>query len=238
MSQLNSKVRLNKRLVELELASSRRAADQLIATGKVKIGGVTVSQLATEVERSDEISLSSKIGRERPHLYVLLNKPVGYICSHSVQGERPTIFSLLPKSWSKLKIAGRLDQDSHGLLMLSSDGDFINQITHPSHHKTKHYQVKIDKPLLISDQKKLAQGVKLSDGISRLSNVTKITPTRLRLELSTGKNRQIRRTFDELGYKIVDLKRTQVGESLTLGGTKLGNYRLLTRTEAEKLCQS
>lgn len=233
---MTDKTRLNKRLVELELAPSRRAADELIREKKVRVNGQILDDLSTRVNPIDEITVGNKRGIVRDNIYLLLNKPTGYVCSHRAESGQQTIFTLLPKSFEGLKFAGRLDRDSQGLLILTSDGDFVQKISHPRNSKMKYYQVKLDRPLQKSDVDKLLSGIKLEDGISRFDELKTITPKRARLAIHSGRKRQIRRSFAVLGYEVVELRRYQIGSNLKIDGLGLGQYRFLTKAEVDQLC--
>lgn len=224
--------RLNKRLVDLGLAASRRKADELIQDGGVMMNGEQVTNMATQVSESDTITLFGREGKVREHIYIAFHKPVGYVCTHRVQTDRQkTIFDLLPLSFAGLKIAGRLDKDSQGLMVLSSDGNFIQDISHPSRGKRKTYLVTLDKPLRQADKASLLSGVKLKDGISTFTSVSQIKPHLLRVMMSEGKNRQIRRTLEKLGYKVRTLERTRMG-GLELGVLKAGEHRFIKPEDA------
>ncbi len=223
--------RLNKQLVELGLVSSRRKADELISQGAVSINGTVVTKLATQVEPGDEITVYGRKGQKRDNIYVAFNKPSGYVCTHRTQTDRQkTIFDLLPLNFSGLKIAGRLDKESQGLMILSSDGAFIQAISHPSHGKLKTYMVLLDKAIKPADQTALLDGVRLYDGKSVFESVSRIKPQLLRVSLSEGRNRQIRRTFEALGYNVKMLERTKIGR-LELATLKPGGHRFIKPSE-------
>lgn len=221
--------RLNKRLVELGLSPARRKADEAIAEGRVMVNGGPAN-LGMSVEDSDVISLDGKLGKSKSLIYVAFNKPVGYICSHLAQGNSKTIFELLPKSFAQLKIAGRLDKESEGLVLLSSDGDFVNSITHPKAQKQKEYIVTINKPINSIATTKLKTGVELHDGVSTILSVSKINASTLRVTLCEGKNRQIRRTFEQIGYTVTRLQRVRIG-NYQLGLMPSGKHQIIKADE-------
>lgn len=208
-------MRLNKYL-SLSLNISRRASDDLIAAKKVKINE-QVAVLGNRVEpETDQVKVLGKIVKPEQTMktYLLLNKPEGYLSSKVSQGGAPTVYELLPKEYKKLNlnIAGRLDKDSCGLILLTNDGDYLNKITHPSSGKTKTYTVRLNKELQPEDLEKLKAGIQIGD--SRPSKFKSITPredSSLEVELEEGRNRQIRRTFYELGYRVTFLQRTKLG---------------------------
>lgn len=205
-----SQQRLNKLLVKLNLAQSRRKADELIQQGKVSVNGKIQSQLGSMAESTDDISLEGKRGIIKPEIYVAYNKPKGLVCSHNSQGSK-TIFDDLPHGFTNLKIAGRLDKNSQGLMILSSDGDFVNQVTHPSQQKIKSYNVVTKQTVSKDDTDKINQGIRLDDGISKMK-AKLINPTTLTITMSEGKNRQIRRTLEALGKDVIKLERTRVNK--------------------------
>ncbi|MGH7234155.1 MAG: pseudouridine synthase, partial [Candidatus Saccharimonadales bacterium] len=143
---------------------------------------------------------------------ILLNKPVGFVVSRKGQGAK-TIYDLLPVDLSSLKPVGRLDKDSSGLIMLTNDGLLANSLTHPSMNKQKLYLVSLDKPLAPRDLKTINDGIRLSDGVSHLT-ISDLAPDSrsMNLNMVEGRNRQIRRTFESLGYKVIKLHRVQFGQ--------------------------
>ena len=199
--------RLNKYLVGVGLAESRRKADELISAGRVSINGATETNLATRVMDTD---LDGQSGTKRKDIYIAYNKPRGLVCSHIKQGSSKTIFEELPIAFANLKIAGRLDKDSEGLMILSSDGDFINKITHPSSRKDKTYLVYTKQDITQPVVAKLNEGVKLVDGVSKLKT-TIIGKNATRVIISEGRNRQIRRSFETLGLTVIKLQRVRIG---------------------------
>lgn len=212
-------VRLNKYLAHT-FGISRREADHRIQQGRVLING-KVAALGNIIHPGrDKISFDNQIIARQPkrYTYLLLNKPVGYVCSRKQQGENPTIYKLLPRHYHHLKVAGRLDKDSCGLLLLTDDGDAIFELTHPKFGKTKVYQVGLNKPLKPADKKKVENGVGLEDGVSRFKVSATIAksgiqkkPNMYTVTMHEGRNRQIRRTFKALGYTVTYLERTKLG---------------------------
>ena len=225
-------IRLNKFLAE-RLGVSRREADEVISAGKVKIDG-TVAQLGARVDFSSKVWYNGKtIPFNTDYLYVAFNKPVGYVCSRRAQGSTPTIYDLLPAKYRQLKTVGRLDKDSSGLILLTNDGDFAYQMTHPKFHKEKVYEVELDRPLEPLHQQMISDyGVMLDDGPSKFVVVTSATGPVERLHftviLSEGRNRQIRRTFAALGYRVTALHRTQFGP-YQLAGLAPGKCEVATK---------
>jgi len=220
-------LRLNKHLA-LTLGVSRREADNLIDAGDVTINE-TVATLGARFHASDTIRVRGKaITHTTAHQYVLFHKPVDYVCSRKQQGDSPTIYSLLPQKLHALKPVGRLDRDSSGVLLLTNDGDLAFQMTHPKFRKVKLYEVTLDHDLAPLHQQMIADyGVQLDDGTSQfqLERLDEQTRTKWRITMSEGRNRQIRRTFDALGYTVTALHRTHFGP-YSLGDMKAGEYKI------------
>lgn len=193
---------------------SRREVDNAISAGRVTINGVRAA-MGSQVARGDTVQLDGKpIGQSHEYTYLMLNKPVGYVCSRRRQGEYPTIYELLGEDQQKLKAVGRLDRDSSGLLLLTDDGDLAHRMTHPKFQKRKVYEVEVDHELEPLHQQMINDyGVTLEDGQSKLTLERMSDDNRLtwRVLMSEGRNRQIRRTFAALGYTVVKLHRTDFG---------------------------
>jgi 23S rRNA pseudouridine2605 synthase len=242
-------MRLNKFLAE-KTGLSRREADEKISKGEVLINDRQVS-LGAQIDESDKITYRGQIIKNTgddltiKHTTIMLYKPVGVVCSRNGQGKR-TVYDLLPKKYAVLKTVGRLDRNSSGLILLTNDGGFTYRMTHPKFFKTKAYIVKINKPLAPLHQQMIADfGVDLPDGKSRLglelisseadlrrliqpndcySTTTIGARTDWRIIMHEGRNRQIRRTFQALGYEVLLLHRTDFG-SYKLGDLRPGEYR-------------
>lgn len=190
---------------------SRRKADEAISKGRVIIDGrlavqgdiITLKSIVT----LDSRQIKNADSKEK--VTIMLNKPIGYICSRNGQGGK-TIYELLPLEYRHLKPAGRLDKDSSGLLLLTNDGDLANQLTHPSFKKEKVYEVTLDKELSPGAKTKIEKGIKLEDGLSRLQLFG--SGKNWTVTMHEGRNRQIRRTFEILEYRVVKLHRIQFGE--------------------------
>ncbi|MEO5627926.1 MAG: pseudouridine synthase [Candidatus Saccharimonadales bacterium] len=200
-------MRINK-YVALATGLSRRAADLAISEGRITINEQPAS-LGANAQETDKVCLN---GREL-HLpastqTILLNKPVGYVCSRDGQGS-PTIYELLPTALHHLKPVGRLDKDSSGVLLMTNDGNFAHRLAHPGFQKEKRYRVNLNKELRPADQKAIEEGVPLVDGPSRLE--LKGSKAEWEVTMHEGRNRQIRRTFEAGGYDVVTLERIQFG---------------------------
>lgn len=212
-------MRINK-FVAQATGLSRRKADELIASGEITVNG-------SQADPGYNVSPSDTVKRGRQELKpvetvttIMLNKPVGYVCSRDGQGSK-TVYDLLPKELHNLKPVGRLDKDSSGLLLLTNNGGLANELTHPKFQKEKVYEVELDKPLQPGDEISIEMGITLEDGHSelRLSGRGK----NWIITMSEGRNRQIRRTFDMLGYTVAKLHRTKFGPH-HLGDLKTGKF--------------
>lgn len=228
--------RLQKVLAHAGIASRRRGED-LIREGRVLVNGEkALLGMKVHVEK-DHITVDGRPIKKEKRLYLLLNKPLGYLSTVTDPFRRPTVFDLLPSIEERIYPVGRLDMDSRGLLLLTNDGPLTHGLLHPSFGISKTYQVLLagsfheDPTLLIS-------GVPLDDGIAYAAKVSILSKDRertsLKVTLKQGKKRQIRRMFDYLGYKVLDLKRTSLA-SLTLEGVEEGCYRFLTNQEVNHL---
>jgi 23S rRNA pseudouridine2605 synthase len=208
-------IRLNKYLAQ-RLNIGRRAGDELIAKGKALVNGHPAG-LGSRVMQGDDITVQGKrlhVNEKPDYLYVLMNKPRGYVCSRRQQGEVPTVYSLLPPEYQHLKTVGRLDKDSSGLILLTNDGDLAHRLTHPSYTKVKEYDVAINKPLLPLHHQMISDvGLLLPDGVSKfgLTRIQDGNDKSWQVTMHEGRNRQIRRTFAALGYNVVKLNRTKFG---------------------------
>jgi len=204
-------MRINKFVAQAS-GLSRRAADKVIAEGRVTINGQP-AEPGDDVDGSQFVRLDDElITLDVKTVTIMLNKPVGYVCSRNGQGSS-TIYELLPAEYHRLKPVGRLDKDSSGLILLTNDGDLANQLTHPRYAKTKVYNVSLDKDLEPMHQQMISDhGIELEDGNSRLHLEKQDDAGRdWQVTMQEGRNRQIRRTFAALGYEVRALHRVQFG---------------------------
>lgn len=206
--------RLNK-FIARATGLSRRQADQIINEHRVKVNG-QAAQIGQPVCAGDTVQLDdTELRLPVKRTLLLLNKPIGYVCSRRAQAENvQTIYRLLPPEYQTLKTVGRLDKDSSGLILLTDDGDLAQLLTHPRHAKQKQYQVQLDRPLSLVHQQMINDfGLELVDGLSRLT-LSQLSPDRTcwQVTMSEGRNRQIRRTFSTLGYQTIRLHRTEFGD--------------------------
>lgn len=221
--------RLNKHLA-FHLGISRRKADELIEKGSVMVND-TPAAIGARVLATDTVTVHGRpVSRRAAHTYIALHKPPGYVCSRRRQGETPTIYELIPEQYHNLKPVGRLDADSSGLILLTDDGDFAQQMTHPKFYKQKRYEVSLDHELEPLHQQMISDfGIQLDDGPSKLTLERLSDSSRLEwiVIMSEGRNRQIRRTFSSLGYTVTRLHRLEFG-TFTLGNLARGDIRRLT----------
>jgi len=205
-------LRLNKFIAE-QTGISRREADEIIDRGEVKIND-EIARIGQRVLPTDKVFIRGKLVEVKDSFtYLMLNKPEGYVSSRAKQDASPTLYELLPEKYRSLKAVGRLDKESSGLILLTDDGDFALQMTHPRFAKTKLYDVELDHALEPLHQQMLADfGVNLPDGVSKMG-LTRQDDSRKKWQvmLTEGRNRQIRRSFGALGYTVVRLHRTDFG---------------------------
>jgi len=220
--------RLNKHLA-LQLGVSRREADDLIAAEKVSING-DLATLGARFTKTDVITVNGKeLVSDVAYQYIALNKPTGYVCSRKQQGDNPTIYQLLPTKYHTLKPVGRLDKDSSGIILLTNDGNFALQMTHPRFAKVKIYQVELSRDLEPLHQQMISDhGVDIGDGPSKLQLEKQTESDRKHwvVTMKEGRNRQIRRTFDVLGYHVTKLHRTNFG-NYSLGDINPGKLETI-----------
>jgi 23S rRNA pseudouridine2605 synthase len=233
-------MRLN-RFVALATGMSRRDADKAISAGRVRIGDDKGEVGQVIDEQVQQIYLDDTLLSVPESITIVLNKPAGYVVSRAGQGSK-TVYDLLPADLYHLKPVGRLDKDSSGLLLLTNDGQLAAELTHPRYAKEKVYEVALDRPLSELHRLAIEKGIELDDGLSQfrvsplaVRDSAEATPTaNSQLRASTtygvhmheGRNRQIRRTFGELGYTVTNLHRVGFGP-YHLGSLEPGTYRLV-----------
>lgn len=227
-------VRLNRFLASCGIGS-RRACDEFIVQGRVELNGKIVVELASRVLPGDHVKFDGKLLREQAPLTLVLNKPRQFLCTKSDPQGRDTIYKLLPKTFAKLHYVGRLDCDSSGLLLMTSSGDLTERLTHPRYHVEKEYEVLLDRAYDPASTARLLEGIPLTEGLARAERVDIEAKRRLRIVLTQGYNRQIRRMLSKLGYKVVRLERFRIG-SLVLPDLSTGDYRILSPKEIETAC--
>ena len=229
-------MRLNRFLASAGIGS-RRHCDELIAAGRVSINGSRCTDFSAQPTERDHVKVDGKMVHGQSALHIVLHKPAGFVATRSDPHARDTIFDLLPPKFPRLFNVGRLDTQSEGLLILTNDGDLAQQLTHPRHRIEKEYEVTLDRHWDPALAAKLIRGVFLDGQRAQMTRLHPIGPTRLRVVLHQGLNRQIRRMFYEIGYEVTRLVRTRVG-TLRLGDLPRGHWRPLTKLELKSLFQS
>lgn len=230
-------MRLNKFLAACGIAS-RRDCDKLIAEGRVCVNG-KAAVLGVDVSDSDCVTVDGRQVTLKKNEYYLLNKPKGYLSTVSDEKGRRTVLDLMPDTVGRIYPVGRLDYDSEGLLILTTDGELAQRLTHPSNEVPKTYLVKIDGTLKESDLNPLRSGIEIEGGYVTKKCKAHIVETnkqytKIHMTITEGKNREIRKMFAAIGREVVLLKRIKVGE-LTLRGLDRGSWRKLSRQEVEYL---
>jgi len=226
-------VRLNRFLAAAGLGS-RRHCDELIAAGRVSINGKTCTDFSAQPEARDHVKLNGKLVHIAPALTIMLHKPTGFVSSRRDPQGRDTVFDLLPAKFSRLFNIGRLDTQTEGLLLLTNDGDLAQRLTHPRYEIEKEYEVTLDRPWDPMLAPKLMRGIFLDGRRAKIAQLHSISPTRLRVVLRQGINRQIRRMFEAVGNGVKRLVRIRIGP-VRLGDLPRGHWRALTKRELESL---
>ena len=226
-------MRLNRFLAAAGVAS-RRGADELIATGRVTVNGKRCVDFHFQPSASDHVKVDGKTIRPRTGVYLVLNKPAGFVCTRGDPHATDTIYDLLPPKFASLVYVGRLDAQSEGLLMLTNDGDFVLRMTHPRFKVEKEYDVTVDKPVTRTLVQQLLRGVLLDGKRARATRVRQIGPTKLRIVLEQGINRQIRRLLERFGFRAKRLVRIRIG-NVRLEDLPRGRWRSMGVAEVEPL---
>ena len=225
--------RLNKFIASCGVCS-RRKADELIQDGRIKVNGEVVKDLGVKVSLEDKIELDGKtISKEEKKVYLMLNKPVGYVTTASDEKGRKNVLDLILEDVRVYPI-GRLDMYTEGLLLLTNDGDFANKLMHPKFEIDKKYVVTTDTKVTRQMLEALRNGVDIGDYVTREAKVEKLDEENISITIHEGKNRQVRRMCDVVGIKVLKLKRTNYGP-LSLGELPVAKYRHLTDFELYNL---
>ena len=237
VSPIRDEVRLNKFIANSGVCS-RREADTLIQAGVVTVNGQVVTELGTKVNiHSDDIRFNGERLKGEDKLYIIINKPKGYLTTASDPHADKTVMDLIKNCPVRVYPVGRLDKNTTGVLMLTNDGEIAERLTHPSFDKKKIYQVLLDKPLKEEDYNTILTGVTLSDGEVKADELEFIDPNdkgKIGIEIHSGKNRVVRRIFESLGYNVKALDRVYFA-GLTKQGLKKGEWRFLTTGETNIL---
>ena len=229
-------IRLNRFIAQSGICS-RREADDYITAGLVSVNGVIVTELGTKVKPTDEVKFNDSRVQGEKKVYLVLNKPKGYVTSLDDPHAGKTVMELVKGACTeRIYPVGRLDKNSVGLLLFTNDGDLTRQLTHPSYKKKKIYQVTLDKPLTRADMDRIAEGIMLEDGEIYADEISYVKENKqeVGIEIHSGRNRIVRRIFEFLGYNVTKLDRVYYA-GLTKKNLKRGAWRFLTREEVERL---
>lgn len=219
--------------------ASRRAGEQFILDGRVTVNGQVVRLLGSKVDPDhDKVAVDGKAVKERRKLYVAINKPPGCVCSHNDELGRPTIYELLPKEWQIVNTVGRLDFNTEGLIFLTNDGQFALRLSHPRYGVSKKYIVTVEGPVTPEILAVFTRGVHHAGEKLKADRAWLVSSSRaksvLELELSEGKNREVRRLCESQNLVVQRLQRVQIGK-IRLGELKPGKWRALTPAEIKTL---
>lgn len=237
--------RLQKVISQAGIAS-RREAEAFITAGRVRVNGVVVTEMGTKVEQWDKVNVDGKPIKRESKIYILLNKPKGYVTTLQDPEGRRTVAHLLQDIKERIYPVGRLDYNTEGLLLLTNDGELTHGLTHPSHEVDKTYIAEVLGIAAEEELDRLRMGIKLEDGVTSPAKVEKIADdfersrTTISITIHEGKNRQVRRMCEAIGHPVRKLKRTKYA-FLNLSGVKRGAYRFLTDEEVrelQKLCKA
>ncbi len=231
-------IRLNKFIANSGVCS-RREADELIKAGTVKVNGVVVTELGTKVSPSDKVQFGDQLLRREKHQYILLNKPKGYITTMDDPQKRNTVMTFIKDACrERVYPVGRLDRNTTGLLLFTNDGFITKKLTHPRYGIKKIYHVVLNKSLTQTDKNKITEGIELDDGFIRVDQIEYIGDGKdkreIGIELHSGKNRIVRRIFEQLEYRIEKLDRVYFA-GLTKKNLRRGKWRFLEEKEINLL---
>ena len=230
------KIRLNKFIANSGVCS-RREADELIKMGLISVNGKTITELGYKVNPGDEVRHESKVLRAEKPVYILLNKPKGFLTTTSDPQERNTVMHLIGNNIKeRIYPVGRLDRNTTGLLLLTNDGDLADKLMHPSYNAKKIYKVELDRPLAKGDVQLILDGVQLEEGKAMVDDVAIISDDKrtVGIEIHIGWNRVVRRIFEALNYEVVKLDRS-VYAGLDKKDLGRGEWRFLTKEELVRL---
>ena len=233
-----SEIRLQKYLAEAGVAS-RRKCEELIAMGRIEVNGQMVTVPGTKITGKEVITVDGReIIQEQKKVYILLNKPVGYISTSKDQFSRKTVLDLVETVKERIYPVGRLDYDTSGLIILTNDGELANKLTHPKHEMQKVYRVMIDGNLNEEEMNSIKTGVIIEDYTTAPADIRIIETNKkdsiVELTIHEGKNRQIRKMFETLEHIVLRLKRVAIGP-IAIDGLEEGKWRYLSKKEIETL---
>lgn len=231
-------MRLNK-YIAMAGAASRRKADELTLEGKIKINGVVMKEPGYQVQTGDVVEVNGRtIEPAKKPVYLMLNKPKGFITTASDEKDRPTVMQLVSDIPERIFPIGRLDYNTSGMILMTNDGDLAYHLTHPKHEVLKTYRARVAGTLSPERVARLRKGVDIGGFVTSPAIVTVIKQLErsaiVEVKIHEGKNRQIRKMFAAVGNKVIDLERIAIGQ-IPLGHLMIGHYRKLTQQEVEYL---
>jgi 23S rRNA pseudouridine2605 synthase len=226
-------VRLNRFLAAAGLGS-RRHCDELIAAGRVTINGKVCTNFSAQPATRDHVKVDNKLVHTAPALTIILNKPAGFVSTRKDLHARDTVFDLIPEKFLQLFTIGRLDAKTEGLLLLTNDGELAQRLTHPRFKVEKEYEVTLDRAWDPALALRMERGILIDGQLAKIARPRALSPTRLRVILRQGINRQIRRMFEAVGYRVERLVRIRIG-NLRVGDLPRGHWRALTQRELKDL---
>src|SRR5437667_1587823 len=226
-------MRLNRLLADAGVGS-RRHCDELIAAGRVTMNGKVCINFSAQPGPDDHVKVDGKLVRVAPAFTIMLHKPAGFVSTRKDPHARDTVFDLLPQKFSRLFNIGRLDAQTGGLLLLTNDGELAQRLTHPRYKIEKEYEVTLDRSWDPALAPRLLRGIFLDGQRAQMTQLRPVTRTKLRVVLRQGINRQVRRMFEGVGYRIKHLVRVRIGH-LRLGDLPRGHWRALTKRELDSL---
>ena len=233
----NEKIRLNK-YIALTGFCSRRKADEYISSGKVRVNGIVITELGCQISTKDRVMIGNQPIKPETLTYIRYYKPAGYITTMEDEKGRKTIYDILPEEVQNLKPVGRLDKDSTGLLVLTNDGNFINELSHPAVKVPKTYRVCAKGKLTLNDLTLMEKGIEIEKGQIAYAYAQIIDledkNTVLEIVLYQGLNRQIRKMLDILGHPVISLKRTAIGP-IDLSGLKKGEFKYIKPKQLQEI---
>lgn len=233
-------MRLNKFIADCGI-SSRRKADDLIRSGKIKVNGEKITEMGYQLHANDVVKYDNKtIKLPNQFVYYKLHKPKGYVTTVSDEKSRKTVIDLMRGIKKRIYPVGRLDYDTEGLLLLTNDGDLTNKIMHPTNKIEKTYIAVIDSNITNAELERIKQGIDIGGYTTAKCNAIILeqdkNTARIEIAITEGKNRQVKKMFEAIGKNITFLKRTKIGE-ISLGGLSRGEYKELTQKEMDYIQQ-
>ena len=227
--------RLQKILSQAGIAS-RRASEKLMLEGRVSVNGKTITELGTKADPGrDDIRVDgSRLKMPERHIYVLLNKPRGYVTTRSDPEKRPTVLDLLKAVREYIYPVGRLDYESEGLLILTNDGELAARLTHPRHGLARVYEVKVLGDPDAHDLARMTKGISIDGRKTEAADVVSLGPSHLQVTVREGRNRQVRKMCEAIGHPVTALRRVAIGP-LRDSRLKIGHWRELSPQEVERL---